>query len=469
MATRAGISPTEKQATRCLRIAFLHPDLGIGGAERLVVDAAVGLAGRGHQPIMYTSHHDPLHCFEETRDGTLQICVRGNRLPRSLWGRMYIVCAILRQWYLALFLLFWDQQKYDVMMVDQLSACLPLLNWFGSTRVVFYCHFPDKLLTARDSKLKQLYRIPLDALEEWTTGMADTIVVNSGFTAGVFRRSFPSITTTPRILYPPINLASYNRIVDYSDPSVQLLQSSHKILLSINRFERKKDVELALHAFAALTKDDLVNASTFATYRLIVSGGYDARVIENVDYLKTLESLATGYGLKTFTLQSGATEKPPQDAQVVFLCSFNDAQRTYLLANASLLLYTPSNEHFGITPVEAMYGSVPVIACNNGGPLESVQHTVTGLLLPPTPSAWAKGIHDLMTGVYDTTAMGKAGRQHVEEKFSLAAFTDQLEDILEQVIQKQKTASKCNVIYYGWSVVIPLFIVSICYLALFRN
>jgi hypothetical protein len=28
---------------RPVRVAFLHPDLGIGGAERLIVDAAVGL------------------------------------------------------------------------------------------------------------------------------------------------------------------------------------------------------------------------------------------------------------------------------------------------------------------------------------------------------------------------------------------------------------------------------------------
>jgi hypothetical protein len=27
-----------------LRVAFLHPDLGLGGAERLVVDAASGLS-----------------------------------------------------------------------------------------------------------------------------------------------------------------------------------------------------------------------------------------------------------------------------------------------------------------------------------------------------------------------------------------------------------------------------------------
>jgi len=40
-----------------------------GGAERLVVDAALGLQKLGHSVDIYTSHHDPNHCFEETRDG----------------------------------------------------------------------------------------------------------------------------------------------------------------------------------------------------------------------------------------------------------------------------------------------------------------------------------------------------------------------------------------------------------------
>lgn len=64
----------------------MHPDLGIGeswsplrrlnvidvyigGAERLVVDAALGLQKLGHTVDIYTSHHDPSHCFEETRNG----------------------------------------------------------------------------------------------------------------------------------------------------------------------------------------------------------------------------------------------------------------------------------------------------------------------------------------------------------------------------------------------------------------
>jgi alpha-1,3/alpha-1,6-mannosyltransferase len=52
-------------------IVFFHPDLGIGGAERLIVDAAVGLKELGHTVTIFTSHCDPNHCFEEARDGVL--------------------------------------------------------------------------------------------------------------------------------------------------------------------------------------------------------------------------------------------------------------------------------------------------------------------------------------------------------------------------------------------------------------
>lgn len=50
-------------------VVFFHPDLGIGGAERLVIDAAVGLQSRGHKVTIFTSYCDPSHCFDEARDG----------------------------------------------------------------------------------------------------------------------------------------------------------------------------------------------------------------------------------------------------------------------------------------------------------------------------------------------------------------------------------------------------------------
>lgn len=40
-----------------------------GGAERLVVDAAVELTALGHHVHIFTAHHDRKRCFEETVDG----------------------------------------------------------------------------------------------------------------------------------------------------------------------------------------------------------------------------------------------------------------------------------------------------------------------------------------------------------------------------------------------------------------
>jgi len=57
--------------SRKLNIVFLHPDLGIGGAERLVVDAALALKSTGNNISFITSHHDRSHCFPETIDGSL--------------------------------------------------------------------------------------------------------------------------------------------------------------------------------------------------------------------------------------------------------------------------------------------------------------------------------------------------------------------------------------------------------------
>ena len=67
---------------KMVRVVFLHPDLGIGGAERLVVDAALALRDKSHDVHIVTCHHDESHCFEETRNGSLQVTSVGDWLPR---------------------------------------------------------------------------------------------------------------------------------------------------------------------------------------------------------------------------------------------------------------------------------------------------------------------------------------------------------------------------------------------------
>lgn len=99
--------------------------------------------------------------------------------PRNINGKFHILLAHLRQLHLTYHLLQTEASTYDVYFVDQLSTCIPALRLLARKRVVFYCHFPDKLLAhgefvqgkmkMRGGLLKRAYRLPMDWLEEVTT------------------------------------------------------------------------------------------------------------------------------------------------------------------------------------------------------------------------------------------------------------------------------------------------------------
>jgi hypothetical protein len=107
------------------RVAFLHPDLGLGGAERLVVDAAVELSRFGHTVDMYTAYYDETRCFDETRSGDFAVLVFGGWFPRHVLGRLYALCAVVRCTLAAIYLAMrvWSGNipDYDVVIVDQVS------------------------------------------------------------------------------------------------------------------------------------------------------------------------------------------------------------------------------------------------------------------------------------------------------------------------------------------------------------
>ena len=337
-----------------------------GGAERLVVDAALALQQRGHTIDMYTSHHDPQHCFEETRDGTLNVIVFGDWMPTHTFKRLAILWATSRSLYAAAMILaHWGRPApalkrrvhngvYDLLIVDQLSTSLPILHLADPARILFYCHFPDLHLAQRGSLIRRLYRAPFDWVEESTTGMSDVIAVNSNFTGSVFASTFTRIHESgviPVTLYPSINFSRYHDNRGYDDrvlgegkgagtssPSsqgdelapgdvaIEGIDSSVCLFVSINRFERKKSIGLAIDALQASglpvhsrggSSTEGVSSSAgascesssrsgsgsrtgagvpslpaaagaggqrFTSTKLIIAGGWDARVAENVEH-----------------------------------------------------------------------------------------------------------------------------------------------------------------------------------------
>ncbi|XP_012058845.1 PREDICTED: alpha-1,3/1,6-mannosyltransferase ALG2 [Atta cephalotes] len=399
------------------RVTFLHPDLGIGGAERLVVDAALALKKYGHDVNFVTTHHDPEHCFLETKDGTIPVTVVGNWLPRHILGRFYAFCAYIRMIYAASYIIFSDHRP-EVVFCDLVSICIFVLR-LRIPYVVFYCHYPDQLLSYPGGYFKQLYRMPLNYLEEITTGMAHKIFVNSCFTSNVFKNIFKRLKIKPEILYPSINTDFFDktRIVSIERVIDRKLPDDSIILLSINRYERKKKLSIAIEALAELKK--LLTKEVYKRVFLIMAGGYDKRIEENVEYHLELIGLAD---------ELHVTDK------VIFLRSPSDIDKVSIIHHCKIVIYTPPNEHFGIVPLEAMYMGKPVIAHNSGGPTESIISGKTGFLVDLSGEAFATKIAYLITNSNHLEDFGRSGQCRFSETFSFAAFSAQLNKAINDLI-----------------------------------
>ncbi|OWR52503.1 putative AHPC/TSA protein [Danaus plexippus plexippus] len=349
-----------------VKIIFLHPDLGVGGAERLVLDAGLAFKSKGHDVIYYTNHHDPSHCFAETRNGTFPVNVVGDWIPRSIFGRFKAACAYARMVFAAIYLAWYviPAEEPTLIFCDLISLCIPFLKLArGPHRIVFYCHHPDKLLSAEGGFLKKLYRAPLNWLEELTTARADKVLVNSKYTARVYKDAFQKIKDIPDICYPSINTEFFKSAVP----------KAIKEILPIELTDLTAELDL--------------------------------------------------------------------EEKVTLMKSPRDLEKVSLLYNCKALIYTPSNEHFGIVPLEAMYYSKPVIAVNSGGPTETIVNEVTGFLCEPTSESFAKAMCTLMTDPELCRKLGEAGRKRFDTKFSFEAFTNQIEGILtreRQVISEAR-------------------------------
>jgi glycosyltransferase involved in cell wall biosynthesis len=232
--------------------------------------------------------------------------------------------------------------------VLQVSSIVPFLKHFTSARIVFYGHFPDLLLAQHSTGLRRMYRAPFDRLEGSSTAAADLLLVNSNFTRDTFCDTFPALRERVgiRVLYPAVAVPSDKQLAQEQtewesgatrsrrggwerarscaprrdtahacavlEPDLVEWIRGGSMLLSLNRFERKKNVALALRALREVIDRHSLSSGACARARLVVAGGHDPRVRENVAHFRELQALA-----RTLDLED----------RVVFMKNITEAQR----------------------------------------------------------------------------------------------------------------------------------------------
>ncbi|KAF8119258.1 hypothetical protein EV363DRAFT_1463276 [Boletus edulis] len=263
-------------------------------APPVPLDAALGLQALGHTVDIYISHHDPNHCFDETRrDGN-----RPHRRPLDLHFTLfqqapspYTTSSRPSRAIVSPSLTCTQTRRLLCRPTLDLYTPPPCAHWKTPS---FLLSFPGqatrtwRVRRRRIAKAKQaLYRYPMEYLEEVTTRQADTLVANSKFTARITMAHLLSITSTPKVVYPGINIEAYQAPIDWAAPDVDQINSEQLTLISLNCFEMKKNAALAIEAFALL-RDKASTQHLTRNMRLILAGGYDPRLEDNIRTLNGL-------------------------------------------------------------------------------------------------------------------------------------------------------------------------------------
>ena len=141
---------------------------------------------------------------------------------------------------------------------------------------------------------------------------------------------------------------------------------------------------------------------------------------EDTEYYEYLKELVTKYNIKE---------------NIMFAGFRNDIFD--VISNFNILVHTSVlPEPFGRVILEGMILRKPVIATNQGGPLEIIENGISGILIPPEdPKSLADNISFLFENKNISNIMGENARRRIEEKFNIIKTVKKIEELYSSLLR----------------------------------
>ncbi len=318
---------------------------GRGGAERLTLELALELSRMGWETFVFTDTAVPAELGDDLGLDLAPVTLVGlaDTRPGRWHGRELRRLALTRGHAAAI-----SRFGLDLFINAKYKSQLPGCG----RRNVYYCHFPHRLVPEEVSLARRAYlallrgveRVAIDRNLKGFVATYDEVWANSAFTAGHVERRWG---VQPRIVHPPCE-------------QVPALAKQHEIAV-VGRLQKPgpgipyKAQDILVRTFAELT--DLHERG----WRLVLAG---AARPEDQAYLDELRRAADGLPVDILTNvpRSGIRDVVGRAAL------YWHAQG----AGADGARHPETQEHFGISTVEAMSaGAIPLVF-GTAGPLEVV-------------------------------------------------------------------------------------------------
>ena len=338
-----------------------HPEAG--GAEVILLEVFKRIVSAGHQVDYLCCGH--AGAKPEERIEGLRILRRGHQ-PEFNFRVPWVYRRELRQ------------NGYDLIVegIDKIPFCMPLYE----RQVPVLCVVPHLFGTTvfREAALPVgLYVYAYERLIPWVYRQCRFSVLSEGTRDDLVRRGIRADRI--RVIYSGLSQEQYGAPAE--KPA-----TDHPILVYLGRIKKYKGIELGFHA-VKLLRDKYPTIE----YQVVGTG----------DYVGALRQLSEQLGVS---------------ANVTFTGLKRGREKTEILRQASVLLYTSPKEGWGLSVVEANACGTLVVASDSPGLRESVLHGKTGFLVPHGDvPALAQRIDQLLAdpalyGRMRTEAIAWAGR-----------------------------------------------------------
>ncbi len=372
-----------------MKVALYHPWIYLrSGVERWMVEL---ITRSRHDWTVYTHHYEPEATYPELAALPIVPLEPEVSVRRSLGPLVHATSTLLRA-------RLPDDGSQALLVSSEGLGDLIALR--AAVPVAAYCHTPLKILhdpaassIVRRSTTRRLAVRTIgpafEAADRAAWRRYQHVFANSTETRDRIHRARLRPRGPVEVLEPGVNPSWWEG---------PIVHDRAPLLLYAGRIMWQKDVELAIDTVRLLGDEA----------RLVVAGMVDEK---SRPYLEELRARAAGLPV-TFEIA------PP------------DERLRELYRTATALLFPARNEDFGMVVLEAMSAGTPVLAVDAGGPRTTVEHGVTGWLLPSSAEAFAAQVRELLRSDLRThrVAARAAAQRHGWE-----AHVARIDEVLEQL------------------------------------
>lgn len=189
---------------------------------------------------------------------------------------------------------------------------------------------------------------------------------------------------------------------------------AEKIILQLGRMVPRKGVDNVIRGTAVMLRQ-----RNLPVRLMVVGGESDEPCPIKTPEIGRLQAIAREEGIEEHVTFTGRKSR--------------DELKYYYNA-ADVFVSTPWYEPFGITPLEAMACGVPVIGANVGGIKYSVDHDVTGFLVPPDePEILARRMLEVLDDSRRHHMLSQHAMKRVRRLFTWETVSEQLAEIYADV------------------------------------